>query len=223
MLRNSAQGADPGWGGGRGEGWVPLPLSTPGLCGLSWKPRVFWDSLEPAGPQPPASPPPPPPPPGFGCASWPMLRLLYTSTEGWRRKRGQPARSEDAREPDARRRRARHQRPKCVGGSLWAGFFCPFPPTTNGEEGVHHRMRALGRRDPRGGRPRCHTVPEMRPLGLGPEPWEQNTPRGREAGWAPSQQSGTAFLDNEISPPPVLLGPAGSQINLNEPFVPRVK
>lgn len=70
----------------------------------------------------------------------------------------------------------------------------------------------------------------------GPQPWEQKAPRGRErdkksprvgvagtgVGGA-SQQSGAAFLDNEISPPGVLLEPASSQINLNGPFVPRVK
>ena len=46
---------------------------------------------------------------------------------------------------------------------------------------------------------------------------------GRGWGWGASQQSGAASLDNEISPPRVLLESAGSQINLNGPFVPRVK
>ena len=80
----------------------------------------------------------------------------------------------------------------------------------------------------------------MQAPNAGPQPWEQKAPRGREgdrisghaggvrmgaagSGGGPSQQSGVAFLDNEISPPWVLLEPASSQINLNGPFVPRVK
>lgn len=77
----------------------------------------------------------------------------------------------------------------------------------------------------------------MQAPNAGPQPWEQKAPRGRQrdrksghaggarmgAAGGPSQQSGVAFLDNEISPPRVLLEPAGSQINLNGPFVPRVK
>lgn len=79
----------------------------------------------------------------------------------------------------------------------------------------------------------------MQAPNAGQQPWEQKAPRGREGdrksghaggarmgaggGGGPSQQSGVAFLDNEISPPRVLLEPAGSQITLNGPFVPRVK
>ena len=46
---------------------------------------------------------------------------------------------------------------------------------------------------------------------------------GQGGGGGASQQSGAVFLDHEISPPRVLLEPASSQINLNRPFVPRVK